>query len=88
MKKATLFSVALMMLTTACGTYYSTRDTNATNDPTWQVQEKYDKIVENYDAGYTGPPIFDKNGKLVVFEGPGVDRKTALDYVNRDNKPH
>lgn len=42
----------------------------------------------DYKTGYSGSPIYDKHKRMVVFEGPGVSRKTAEDYVKQYNETH
>lgn len=47
-----------------------------------------DPNCPDYNQGYSGCPIYDNNGKLIVFEGPEVSRKDAEAYVERYNKTH
>lgn len=42
-------------------------------------------VYPDYGQGYSGSPIYDKDGKLVVFEGKGVSREVAEDYVRKYN---
>jgi hypothetical protein len=49
---------------------------------------KFDPSCPDYNTGYTGCPIFDKHGKLVVFEGLPVSRKAAEEYTKNYNKKY
>ncbi len=60
--------------------------------PTWKDNQKQKNearmsgTYQDYGQGYQGDPIFDKDGKLVVFEGSNVPREVAEDYVKKYNK--
>ncbi len=55
--------------------------------PEW-INNSQNEPLPDYDPGYPGQPIVDKYGRLVVFEGPEVDRKVAEDYVEIYNNVH
>ncbi|MEQ1559882.1 MAG: hypothetical protein ABL933_13200 [Methyloglobulus sp.] len=47
-----------------------------------------DSNCPDYKAGYSGCPIFDKDGKIVIFEGNPVSREQAEEYTRDYNENH
>jgi hypothetical protein len=45
-----------------------------------------DANCPDYHTGYPGCPIFDKHGKLVIFEGNSVSRQFAEEYTRNYNE--